>query len=99
MEGAAEDTGKKDLATAAKDPAATSFADSPNSLAHAEAASPVHAVQDMRENRAFLRVPASGGRVQDACFARRASHSVPDLYRAAALLTGGGEVASMYLRV
>jgi hypothetical protein len=35
---------------------------------------------------------------QDACFARRASHSVPDLYRAAALLTGGDQVPSIYLR-
>src|SRR5262245_15943514 len=81
MEGAAEDTGKQDLATAAKDPAATSFADSTNSLAHAEAASPVHAVQSMREIRAFLRVPGRGGRVLDARVARRASRSVPDLYR------------------
>src|SRR5262245_14028521 len=68
------------------------------SCADAEAGSPVHAAQGMREIRANLRVPAGRARVQDARLARRARLSGPDLYRAAAILAGGGEVASVYLR-
>jgi len=45
-------------------------------LTRAEAASLMHAVRKVRENRAFLRVQPGGGCVQRARFARRARFSV-----------------------
>jgi hypothetical protein len=68
MEGTAKDAGKQGLATLAKDPAATSYADSPNSLAHAEAASWVQGVHRMRENKGFLKCRRQCGRVRGARF-------------------------------
>ena len=45
-------------------------------LTNAEAASLMHAMRRVRENRAFLRVQPAAGRVQDVRFAPRARFSV-----------------------